>query len=165
MSAIILTKELVRSLFNYNSDDGILIWKISPSDKVKSGDVAGRISNGYLQTGLKGKKYYNHRIMFLFHHGYLPEFIDHIDGNRLNNKINNLRECTWQQNHFNRKIQKNNTSGVKGVSWNKPAKKWLARITFKMKVYNLGFFEDIKNAEIAVRKKRLKLHGEFANNG
>ena len=99
------------------------------------------------------------------HKGYLPDILDHIDGNKLNNRIENLRECTEVQNCYNAKTPKNNTSGIKGVSWSKRLKKWRAQIQVNGKKKSLGFFFDKEVADQIIRIERARLHGEFSNNG
>ena len=106
-----------------------------------------------------------HRIGFLHYHGYLPEMLDHIDGDGSNNRIENLRECTASENAYNSKLRIDNTSGIKGVYWHKHGKKWYSNITVEGKVKRLGYFNDLKGAKKAVEEARLKYHGEFANNG
>lgn len=103
------------------------------------------------------------RIIFLLYYGYLTEHktIDHIDGNSLNNKINNLREITLFENSHNRKKPKNNTSGNKGVSWNKSIKMWIVRIGYKNKRYYFGCYKNKKDAIKVAIEARKKLHGEF----
>jgi hypothetical protein len=156
-----LTQELVKDLFDYDPDTGVLTWKIKPSKKVQIGDIAGCINaQGYLVTKINYKLHYNHRIAYLHHHGHLPEFIDHIKGR--SNKINNLRECTLSQNSQNAKLSSRNTSGIKGVSWFKPLKKWRARLSINRKQQPLGYFTEISDAESAVKSARKKHHGEFA---
>ena len=150
-----LTQEQLHELFEYR--DGDLYWKPS-----KAGTVDG---SGYLQTGIQGRYFKNHRLIFLMHHGYLPSLIDHIDGNKLNNKIENLRPATRSQNSFNSMKSKINKSGVKGVSWRENLKKYRARIYANKKTYELGHFEKLEDAERAVMEARLKYHGEFAKNG
>ena len=87
-----LTQDLVRALFNYR--DGNLYWKISKSYRIKIGNLAGRINKqGYRSVGINNKEYRYHRLIYLYHYGYLPKFIDHIDGNKLNNNIDNLRSA------------------------------------------------------------------------
>ena len=103
------------------------------------------------------------RVILLLHNGYLTKNkeVDHKDGNSLNNKVNNLRESTLAQNKHNRKISKNNTSGHKGVYWNKASGKWMVRINANGKSYYFGTYvnkEDAIKVAIAARKK---LHGEF----
>jgi len=66
-------------------------------------------------------------LIFLYHHGYLPKFVDHIDGNKKNNRIENLREATKSQNAMNQKVSTRNTSGIKGVMWHKRDKKWFVQ--------------------------------------
>jgi len=88
--------------------------------------------------------------------------VDHIDGNRLNNRRSNLRLCTSSQNKMNRGIRKDTKSGYKGVSWHKQRKKWTARIKAEGKYKHLGLFENIKDAVIAYNEASIKYHKEFA---
>lgn len=88
--------------------------------------------------------------------------LDHIDGDKLNNRKNNLRTCTTAENSRNCKISKNNTSGYKGVSWNKERNKWTADIMYNYKHIYLGEFTDAKLAAAAYNEKAAELHGEFA---
>ncbi|HCD2903298.1 TPA: HNH endonuclease, partial [Klebsiella pneumoniae] len=90
--------------------------------------------------------------------------IDHIDGNRENNKINNLREATAEQNMWNSAAGKNNKTGVKGVSWDGRRKRFRASISIKGKNKEIGSYLSLKDAESAIKDYRLKLHGKFANN-
>ena len=81
-----ITQQRLKELFDYK--EGNLIWKIKPSQPVEIGDIAGCFDNGYLRTIICGKPYLNHRLVYLYFHGYFPEnFVDHIDRNTLNNKI------------------------------------------------------------------------------
>lgn len=98
------------------------------------------------------------------HHGYLPEYIDHIDHDKLNNRIENLRECTFSQNRCNTPKYKNNKSGVKGVHWDKEHGKWKARIQFNNKRILVGRYGSIEDAKNAIIEKRNEIHGEFSNN-
>ena len=91
--------------------------------------------------------------------------IDHIDGNGLNNARENLRVATAAQNKQNRKMQKNNASGLKGASWHKGDKKWQAVISFNGKSRYLGMFETKEDAHGAYCKASADLHGEFGNVG
>jgi len=150
-----LTQSDLNELFEYK--DGFLYWKPS-----KAGTICGQ---GYWQTGIQGKYFKNHRLIFLMHHGYLPDMIDHIDGNRLNNRIENLRPATKSQNSYNSMKKKTNKSGIKGVSWRPDLKKYRARLYANSKCYELGSFENIEDAEKAISEAREKHHGEFANKG
>lgn len=92
------------------------------------------------------------------------ECIDHIDGNKSNNNINNLRWVTHQENQWNKNISSKNTSGIKGVSWYKRDKKWRATINLNTKIH-LGYFDNIEDARLAIELKRNELHGIYANHG
>lgn len=158
-----MNQELLKQLFDYK--DGQLIKKIK-STGTKVGSIAGSLHHtGYVQIGIKGKKYSAHRLIFLYHHGYLPKEIDHIDGNRSNNLIENLRAATVEQNRHNRKLSKNNTSGIKGVSWHKNAKKWTVNLMTNKKLKNFGFYFDIDYAKFVAEFIRSKYHKEFSNHG
>lgn len=155
-----ITQELVRYLFNY--ENGILTWKNPTSKKFKPGNVAGKMDKDYSRVKVNRRMYLIHRLVYLYHHGNLPKYIDHIDGNPLNNKIENLRECTLSQNVHNSKLCKINTSGVKGVSWNKRNKKWVVCINSQNKRKHIGYFDDFELAELVAIEVREKYHRGFA---
>ena len=93
----------------------------------------------------------------------ISDKIDHRDGNKLNNRRNNLRICAQAENAMNRKININNTSGYKGVYWNKPRRKWVALIGVNKKRIHLGMFSNKINAAKAYNDAAIKYHGEFSN--
>ena len=160
-----MTQDEALALWEYR--DGNLYWRENRGKKMKAGDKAGcvycdRSGLQYRQLEVCGKTYRAHRIIFLMHHGYLPEQIDHIDGNGLNNDIENLRAATNSQNGSNRGAQKNNTSGFKGVGWHKKAQKWQASITSDGKRRHLGLFDTPEAAHQAYTAAATKLHKEFA---
>lgn len=156
-----LTKEILNFLFDYR--DGELYWKFSLSSKSPKGTIAGTIKHDdYRRIGLNKKPYLAHRLIFMMHHGYLPEIVDHIDGNRLNNRIENLREATFSQNQHNKKTGKNNTSGYKNVTWNARKRKWLVNIRVNKKDIHIGYFVDIELADLVSQEARDKYHKEFA---
>ena len=166
MTEQIITKELLDELFEYK--DGSLYWKVTLSNRGKIGNKAGSArTDGYLRLGINGKEYAIHRLVFFMHNGYLPKIIDHIDNNYLNNKIENLREATQSQNLQNSKLSKNNTSGIKNVSWDKEKNKWLVSIKIKNngKSQYIGYYADIELAELIAIEAREKYHGTFANHG
>lgn len=164
-----MTQDEALALWEYQ--DGHLYWRENRGKRARAGDQAGcrhSSSNSgtqYIFVGYRRKTYQAHRIIFLMHRGYLPEQIDHIDGNGLNNDIENLRAATQVQNQHNKGTQKNNTSGFKGVSWNKQAKKWRAQIWFDGKSHHLGFSDTPEAAHEAYKAAAMKLHKEFANFG
>ena len=128
------------------------------------GSVAGhQTDKRYWVISVDKVIYRAHRLIFLFHHGYLPEFLDHIDGNKINNRVENLRPATKSQNMSNRGKQANNTSGFKGVSFIKADNKYEAWIQVNGKKKHLGRFVDPAIAHEAYKKAALIHHKEFAN--
>lgn len=157
-----LTQELVRELFDYVPETGDLIWKVYKGSRAEKGDISGCFCKGYLVTRVNSKTVYNHQIIFLLHHGYLPKYIDHIDRNPLNNRIENLREANNSQNHANRPKPSNNNSGHKGVSWDVKNNMWYAKIMVQYKSQWLGRFLDIVDAAVAYNMAAEQHFGEFA---
>ena len=136
--------------------DGVLYWR-------KTGEKAGTLHHtGYTQISLGRKLYNAHRLMFMLHHGWVPKVIDHVDGNRSNNKIDNLRAATWRQNLHNMKLRPNSKSGCKNVSWSAGRKKWVVQISIEGRQTNLGRFDDLELADLVATEARDKYHGAFA---
>lgn len=156
-----LTQERANELFEYR-EDGNLYWKVDRVRKKIGDKVSSKSAVGYLEVRFDNQLWLCHRIVFLMHYGSIPNVIDHIDGNRSNNKISNLRAATSSQNGANSKARKNNTSGFKGVSYIKPTGKWHAYINKDRKRTNIGHFVTFEEAKEAVQKVRLELYGEFA---
>lgn len=157
-----ITQELVKDLFEYR--DGKLYWK-KCHRKDFNGTEAGCLNNtGYLRVKITKAGYLVHRLIYLMHHGRLPVMIDHINGNPLDNRIDNLREASSPQNQYNAKVRKDNLSGIKGVGWNKNKKKWIVRIRINGKRKHLGCFDDLELAELVIIEARNKYHKEFARN-
>lgn len=119
-------------------------------------------TSGYKTLSINNRHHYLHRIIFLMHYGYMPKQIDHIDCNRSNNKIENLRAATDTQNKSNRKRVRTNTSGYKNVAWAKKQNMWHVSIGYKKKNIHIGSFKNIEDAVQAAREARQKYHGEFA---
>ena len=156
-----LTHENLLQIFDYS--DGHLIWKSKRGCRIKAGDIAGcKHYSGYIQITINKKSYRAHRLVFFWHHGYMPEFIDHIDRNRSNNKIQNLRPATKLQNQGNRAATKNNLIGLKGIYWDKTRLKWGARIGIKGQCKRLGYFESTEKAYAAYSEAAKKHFGEYA---
>jgi hypothetical protein len=103
-----------------------------------------------------------HHAIFLFHHGYIPTRIDHVDGNTSNNKIENLRAATQSQNMGNSKMKSTNTSGYKGVSFRKDTNKWNASIMVNGKHISLGSYENKEDAAKAYSIGAKQHFKEFA---
>lgn len=158
-----LTKELVLERFEYV--DGAIYWKTKTAISVTVGKRAGgNHGDGYRCVSINNKRYLEHRIIFLMHHGYLPEFIDHIDCNKLNSRIENLREASSWQNSQNNSVVRSAT-GIKGVYFNKNKNKYHAQIWANGKCNSVGYFKSIDDAAKAMKIARTNLHGEFANAG
>lgn len=155
-----VTQEELKSRFMYDPNTGNLIWVSHKRRPDLIGTIAGnKDKSSHIQIYLNCKKYWAHRLVWLYHYGYLPEMIDHINGIPSDNRIENLRECTRSQNQQNHKKNKSNTSGIKGVSWNKHARKWETHCSGNY----LGIYETREEAEKIVREFREKHHGEFAH--
>ena len=155
------TKEHLQSLFEYK--DGNLFWKEKKGIKLP-GALAGTPSHHYSQICIDYKIYRTHRLIWAYHHGPSKFFIDHINGNTFDNHIENLRECTICENQHNRKVSKNNKSGVKGVSWSNQKQKWRARVLLDGKEVHVGFFNSIDDAKASIDAARNELHKGFARN-
>ena len=156
-----LTQQYVQSLFNYK--DGNLYWKkINVKNQVKIGDHAGHLNNRYYVIKINSKNYKLHQIIFLYHYGYIPKEIDHIDNDPLNNQIENLREVTHYQNMMNQKSTKNTSSIYKGVSWRKQNRKWVVQIQFNGKKKYLGLFTNEIDAALAYNIKAIECFGKYA---
>lgn len=157
----VITQWDIQQELSYNPDTGIF-RRMKNQSQMRIGDIAGHERRGYICIRMFGKKYYAHNLAWLYMTGRFPELIlDHIDGDGLNNRWNNLREATLSQNSMNAKLSKNNTSGYKGVSWCNNKKMWRASIYFEGKSINLGGFKDVHEAGLAAQNARKKYFGEF----
>jgi hypothetical protein len=155
-----INQQLVLDLFEIKNGD--LVWKNHKYKSLNGKIVGTKTTNGYIRTEINGKKYLNHWIIYLMHHGYIPEFIDHINGNRSDNRIENLRKANVIENQQNSKIKNTNKSGVKGVSWHKPLKKWYVQLRINGSVRNFGYYHDLLCAKFVSETMRYKYHNQFA---
>jgi hypothetical protein len=145
--------------------DGILYNKITRHGLAVKGELAGAVSGKYRLITLQNKLFILHRIAYYMVHGNCPASIDHINGDKFDNRIENLRPATTKQNAFNVGLNSKNTSGVKGLSWAKKPQKWLACIKINGKNKNLGYFESKELGAEFLELARDMLHGSFANHG
>ena len=134
-----LTAEYLRSVLHYSPETGIFTWKVSTAHRVKVGDVAGSQNGlGYLSIQLQSRPQLAHRLAWLYVYGSWPkDQLDHINRNRSDNRISNLREVSNKQNMQNASKPSNNTSGHPGVYWHKQRSKWVAQIKHNYKQINL----------------------------
>lgn len=159
-----ITQKLVQDHFFYK--DGNLYWSdfsIRPTAKKTS--LGSVTKNGYLQVKFFKKQSYVHRLIFLYHHGFLPKSVDHINGNKIDNRIENLRSAAYFENMMNVKKTSSNKSGYKGVSFNTKRQKWIAQIKRNKEHFYLGEFDTPEKAHEIYCQKAIELHGQFANFG
>lgn len=154
------------SLFHRKKDSS-LHYATSWNNRL-AGKTAGTPHRGYINIclSIEGKNcvYREHRLIFSMIHGYMPKEIDHIDGNRSNNCISNLRDVSHAENGKNQRMDKRNTSGFNGVSFCKDRQKWKAQITVNFKVMVLGRFKT-KEEAIEARKAANIKYGFHPNHG
>ena len=164
-----ITAKQLHALLSYDPKTGIFVWLVDPPRGTKrAGKVAGSAKQkteklSYVDITIKGTQYGAHVLAVLYMTGTLPKnHVDHKDGNGLNNKWNNLREATNSENLANASSYSTNTSGARGVTWNKRLGRWQAQIKFRGKNIYLGLFDKIDDAQAAYSKKAIELFGEFA---
>lgn len=173
-----MTPKLAKSLLSYDQHTGIFVWKkrklrtgLERIDKGWNKRLAGKCAakrrhrHGHLQIGLYGKNYMAHRLAWMIHFGEAPSgHLDHINGNPEDNRIVNLRVANQSENLRNSAIRSDNTSGARGVSWQKSSQKWYAYINTggKGSMLALGRFDTFEDAVAARKAAEIKYFGEFA---
>lgn len=164
-----ITQEALKKYFQYSPETGefhrILLRDAQGNETPifkKTGTL--RRDDGYLEMTVLGKTVKNHRLAFLFMTGNLPEEVDHINGDRADNRWVNLRAVDKSTNMKNRRVNSNNTSGTSGITWFEGMKKWRARINVNGTRLSLGLFDTIEEA-IAARRGAEKLLGYHENHG
>ena len=160
-----VTQEELKELLHYNPDTGIFT-RIASRGSVKAGYIAGCLDkDGYITIKINCKTYKAHRLAWFYVHGKWPKHkIDHINHVRADNRIANLRCATCRENNKNSSLRKDNTSGVCGVCWYRPKKKWASQIMVNGMNVCLGYFTD-KFEAICARKSADNKHGYHANHG
>lgn len=145
---------------SYDPETGEFVWKKGQ----RAGTVAGcKKNDGYIYMKIDQIQVQAANLAWAMHYGVWPDLIvDHIDGDRANNRISNFRLATEVQNRHNTKIRSDNTSGHKGVHYNAASRKWVAAIKCNGKRFNLGNFASPDGAAEAYRQAAIRLHGEFA---
>lgn len=156
--------EVLRQLLRYEPETGKLFWKITLSNRKPKGTeaFAGRGSHGYRHGGIYGGKYLAHRVIWAMEHGAWPKFtVDHVNGNKEDNRLCNLREATWSENNCNTGPRRRNKTGMKGVCFDTRKGKFLAQVAIQRRNYHIGYFNTAESAHAAYCIKASSLHGKF----
>ena len=157
-----ITAEKLRELLDYDPETGTFTWRVRVrNSRIEVGAVAGsRHICGYTQIYLQGRPYLAHRLAWLHYYGTWPKAqIDHINRDRADSRISNLRDVTHKQNQQNLSKSCNNTSGFAGVHWVKRDSRWKAQITYNYRHIHLGYFTEIAAAIAARKAGELKYWG------
>jgi len=153
MSKPCLDQQYLRDILQYNPCSGAFFWRATSRPKASLNKEAGYVHKtlGYRIIMVDGINYYAHRLAYFYVTGRWPEFIDHINRIRDDNRWGNIRECSRHENQANMSMHKDNKSGYIGVSWNKKENKWVSNICRKGCRKRLGSF-NTKEEAIAARK-------------
>ena len=158
-----IDQEYLKSLLHYCPETGIFT-RTRTSSRMVAGEIAGNPNgSGYLRISVANKDYRAHRLAFIWMTGECPEYVDHINGNRSDNRWANLRAATNAENNRNRKPSQGSSSRYLGVTWRRNEKKWAAQIRIEGKQTHLGYFTNERKAAQAYDKAAARYHGEFAN--
>lgn len=157
-----VSAERLREMLSYDPETGVFIWRINPTKRIKAGTTAGYNQCGYDAIGFEGRAYLSHRLAWFYVYGVEPvHLIDHINGDKKDNRIANLREATASQNLWNMRKSSRNTSGYTGVVWHPGTGKWRAQSRHNGKPVHLGVFENALDAAKA-HEEFIRAHrGEF----
>lgn len=159
----VLTQNYLKEVLHYDPDSG-LFTRLKTMGGQLPGTIAGGInSEGYRLISIHGKSYKAARLAHLYMEGSMPDEADHKNRVRHDDRWENIRQATHGQNGANRRIQKNNKSGIKCVSWDKNSKRWMVQVKVNGRRRCLGRFDDIELAELVASEARDKSYGEFAS--
>ena len=158
-----MNQQELKCLLHYDPPTGVFRWRHSPTLSVKPWDQAGSIDGqGYVQIKIGGKVKMAHRLAWLYVYGDLPKQVDHYNMNRSDNRIENLRSADNSLNGMNKRMQSNNTTGFKGVTYHKGTGKFHAKIQANGVRKSLGYYETAEKAHEAYIIAAGELHGQFA---
>lgn len=162
-----LTVEEVREMFSYDPADGVLRWRLDRSPKARAGAPVGCIHrSGYLVTLIRRKNYQVHRLIWAFVYGcWPPEHVDHVNGVRSDNRLQNIRACSPSENGRNKGRQVNNTTGFKGVSFCSREGRYQTTCRVNGRKKWIGYFDTPEEASIAYEAFAKRHHGEFYRRG
>ena len=155
-----LTQSELKQKLHYSPETEIFTRFISNNELKIIKNLAN--SKGYIEIRINGIKYKSHRLAWLYVYGNFPnKSLDHINGIKTDNRIKNLREANQSENLKNIGIGKNNTSGIKGASFDKNSGKWKSQGCLNYKKVHIGLYESAEEAGIAYLEFAKKYHGEF----
>jgi len=159
-----ITKARLKELLSYDPETGVFTWIAHRKNALGIGAIAGSLhKTGYRQIKIDYVLHKAHRLAWLYMYGEMPTLsLDHIDCDKANNRISNLREATKNQNGYNQPAQRSNTTGYKGVTKVKGSDRWVAQIRDNGKPVKLGWFKSPEDAYEAYKIAAVKFHGEFA---
>jgi hypothetical protein len=157
-----ITQEQLKELLNYNPETGVFTW-VSARGNLKAGSEAGTVDyQGYIRISINNKRYRAHRLAWIYVYGEISvSEIDHINGNKQDNRILNLRLATRSQNEANKPRTRVNLSGYKGVSHTRN-NHWSAQIMVNKRFIHLGIYSTAEEASAAYRIAAYEYFGEFA---
>ena len=156
-----VTNAQLREALHYEPATGVFTWLITRG-AVRAGQRAGCSKDGYIYIGIRGIQYYAHRLAWFYMTGDWPPLLDHRDRDKSNNSFDNLRIATRPQNMANSSASRTNTSGARGVSWDRKLGKWVAAITVHGRRQYLGLFPNVDAAQAAYNHAAVSAYGEFA---
>ena len=168
MSSIVRPLAGLEKVLRYDANTGLLYWTVFIYRIKKPGDLAGHHNAaGYITVRFDRVNYLAHRIAWYLHTGTDPGVlqVEHVDTDRTNNKIENLRLATALQNSWNKSKRAGTSSQYKGVAFYAQHGKWLSQIRANGKTTHLGYFIDELEAHRAYCLAAVEMHGEFANFG
>jgi hypothetical protein len=161
-----LTIARLREVLNYDPETGVFTWLKTLARRAPAGSEAGTIAGvrrPYLRITIANEHFHASRLAWFHVHGVWPQqLIDHCDGDPLNNRFRNLREASDSQNQANRRLNKNSTSGFKGVYFDKSSGRWAANILKDRRKLWLGCHDTPQAAHEAYKQAAERLYGEFA---
>jgi hypothetical protein len=154
----------VKELLSYDADTGIVSRKIGVGNRWPAGPLNTMPNSaGYLRVRIDGARCFVHRLVWVIATGAYPVGdIDHINCNKADNRLSNLRQARRSENCCNKPARKDNKAGVKGIHWDKKQKAWRAEIEFEGRRFHLGSFRSAEDAAEAYRYAALERHGRFA---
>lgn len=160
-----LTQERLKEVLDYDPETGVFRWKYTEGRAIRGAEAGTIASNGYRVISINNKKHKAHRLAWMFLYRNFPiSQIDHINQDRADNRIHNLRSVSALENGRNQKIRTNNSSGFNGVTWNKRDNIWTSGIRINNVRKNLGSYVYKKDAISARERANIK-YGFHKNHG